>query len=199
MGETVMGLTVVKQFTYRGDGTEEWSNKYFLTGPPPDDEISWQQAFDDLCSHELHLYTPSSAIMAGYGYNDNDEHAHAVWSVDYRGTAGVPGDLTLTGAEHKVAGDQAAMIEWRTSRKNSRGKWVYLRKYIHDVSANTALPDETSVSFRQVAETYATRMMDGSLLGGRRLRSRTHDEVLTAAIVPDFITTRTLKRRGKRP
>jgi hypothetical protein len=194
-----MGLTVVKKFTYRGDAEEEFSNKYFLTGPPPDDDIAWQQAFDDLCSHELHLYTASTAIMAGYGYNDNDPKAHAVWTVDYSGTPGVPGDLTLTGADHKVAGDQAAMIEWRTSRKNTRGKWIYLRKYVHDVSVSLGVPDQTSVSWRTIADTYATRMMDGSLLGGRRLRSRTHDEVLTAAIVPDYITTRTLKRRGKRP
>ena len=46
---------------------------------------------------------------------------------------------------------------------------------------------------------FGAKMDDGTFAGGRRLRSRDHDETLQGHGVSTWVTTRTLKRRGRRP
>jgi hypothetical protein len=42
-------------------------------------------------------------------------------------------------------------------------------------------------------------MKDGTFISGRKIRSQAQDETIISHQVSPWITTRTLKRRGKRP
>jgi len=193
------GLVLTKRFTYRGDATEEWSNKYWLTGTPPSSPGAWFSLYDEIAALERHCYTPASVIVSAVGYNDNDEHAHAVWTRDndVEGTP-VAGDLVAVPGQI-FAGDQAGMISWKTERKNSRGKWIYLRKYMHGGNQDQTDPDLIASSTHAAYQTFADALFNGNLTGGRRIRSQLQDEYLQIADASWFITTRSLKRRGKRP
>lgn len=194
------GLTIVKRFTYRGDANEEWSNKYWLTGTPPPDPAGWDVLLDELVALEKACYTPQTSVVAAYGYDDNTPGAHSVWSWDADvSPPAVPG--TLTAAQGiNYAGDQAGMVEWQTDRKNSRGKWIYLRKYLHGGITHYTNPDEIAPETLAAYTAYAEALADGSGgLQGRQLRSQAQDESIINTYPSRWITTRTLKRRGKRP
>lgn len=198
----VVGLTIVKAFTYRGDANEEWSNQYWLTGPIPSDSIAWRALFDSVCATEKTLYEPPCRIVRGYGYDSDVENAPAVWSVDLTVAPNAPITGTFTGHEGlaDAPGDAAVWVRWKTSRLNVKGKPIYLRKYFHAVKLDGLNNGDTVNNNQQAAYlAFGSTMMNGTLLGGRSIRSQTHAEALQSTGVAPFITTRTLKRRGKRP
>ena len=193
------GLVIIKRFTYRDDPNEEWSNKYWLTGPPPNDEQSWTDLFNELASHEKTVYTLHTSIVAGIGYNDNTPGAHAVWVHDLRAAGSIPGTLTESTATNRFAGDQAAVVEWRVNRKNSRGKWIYLRKYFHDAYApEDGDPDALFGGQRGAAGSFAVTLYSGGL-NGHAIADKFGVVPTNVHGVSDWLTTRTLERRGKRP
>jgi hypothetical protein len=199
---TVVGLTIVKRFTYRGDASEEFSNTYHFDGSEPADSTAWKALADALIAQEKTLYLGTASAVRAYGYNSDADDAVAVWSWDYlaAGTA-VAGTMT-TGTGTYPAGDQAAWVRWKTSRTNTKGKPIYLRKYYHAVptdedSALTA--DNVSPSWGTAANSFATKMYDGTFIDGRKIRSQKHAETILSKAVSTYMTTRTLKRRGKRP
>lgn len=193
------GLTVIKRFTYRGDANEEFSNTYWFTGTTPTDATAWAAFATEIATAEKTLYNASVRIVRYYGYNDDTDARVAIWSGDITATpilGSIPG-----GGLQQAAGDAAVWIRWQTSRLTSRGKKIYLRKYYHpayidtaDVTGNTVLPAQ-----KTAMTAFGTKMMDGSLTGARKLTARGHTDVLTASSSSLYVTTRTLKRRGKRP
>lgn len=195
----VTGLVITKEFTYRGDTTETWSNKYWLTGAPPGDVATWKALADLLIGHEVSCYSSSSRVVAAYGYSSNDPHAQSAWSYDYAAAgATVPGTLIATVNAAHFAGDQAGIVEWKTSRKNTRGKWVYLRKYFHDGFVNPASRDDLDVDTLDAYDAFGHLLVSGQL-DNRTIRSQKQDESIQVVVTPHYVTTRTLKRRGKRP
>jgi hypothetical protein len=200
---TVCSVTLIKQMTYRGDPTEEWSNKYYLTGTIPADSTAWKALADALIAQEKLLYLATCKVIRAYGHDSDDPNASAVWSYDYlvAGTS-VPGTMT-TGTGTYPAGDQAAWVRWKTSRlTNPGGKAIYLRKYFHGVpttESSAGNPDGIASTWPTVAQAFGSKMRDGTFLDARTLRSRTHNETLIGHNVSTYITVRTLKRRGKRP
>lgn len=196
---TVVGLTLIKKFTYRLDATEEWSNKYYFTGSVPADSTAWKALTDALATQEKTCYTNASQTVRAYGYNSDDLHASAVWSWDYIAQGGAQAGTAISTGGNLMAGDQAAMLEWKTSRLSSKGKPIYLRKYFHCLNSATGNPDSLLTANKTALETFGTKMMDGTFLDARTLRSRLNTETLTARIASPWVTTRTLKRRGRRP
>lgn len=195
----VVSLTVIKRFTYRGDATEEWSNKYYLTGGLPADNTAWKALSDALILQEKTCYTTASSVVRVYGYNSDDTSPSAVWSWDYlaHGTA-VPGLLSVSSATD-TSGDQAGVMWWKTDRLNSRGRPIYLRKYFHGAKRSGTPPDSIETTCAAAYDALAIKLSDGSFLDARKIRSRTHADAIVATGHDVFITTRTLKRRGKRP
>jgi hypothetical protein len=193
------GLVIIKQFEYRNTTDEEWSNKYWLTGTPPQSPAGWKTLADQLIDMEHLLYTPATQVVRAYGYDDNAEHAASVWGHDYlaEGEA-VAGTLADAGSA-RFAGDQAGFCWWQTSRRTSRGKWIYLRKYFHD--GLTFVSDSDAVSGMTGSQYigFAAKLFDGSWAGARVIRSQSQDELLQASGASSWVTTRTLKRRAKRP
>ncbi|HEX6827324.1 MAG TPA: hypothetical protein VF077_13480, partial [Nitrospiraceae bacterium] len=101
----VTSLVVVKEFTYRDDTAEEWSNRYFLTGTPPQSSNGWKTLADGFIDVERACYAPSSKVVRAYGYDDNALDAHSVWGWDYDGAGtSLPGLLVSGAGEHPYAG-----------------------------------------------------------------------------------------------
>jgi hypothetical protein len=197
----VVGITLIKRFTYRGDALEEWSNQYHLSGSVPANGTDWQTLIDALVAQEKTIYANSTVVVRAYGYDSDAEDATAVYSKDWLagGGSGVVGTLNVSGAI-KYPGDAAVWVRWKTSRTNSRGKPIYLRKYFHDARGNSSGSVDDVFSGQKTAlGNFGVKLRDGSFLDARTIRSRTHAETIVGSAASDFVTTRTLHRRGRRP
>lgn len=206
------GLTVVKRMTYRGDANEEYSNTYWFTGGQPSGPVAWRALFDALVLVEKPIYGSTVNIIKAYGYTDNEGHraedppgtpvAAAVWSLDLRVAPDtiIPGTMATTRIE--MPGDDAVWVRWKTSRLTSPGgKAIYLRKYFHPALTATSPPTPDTVLPQQVTALQAlgTKLRDGSFIDARTLTAPGKTDVLTSSSASPYVTTRTLKRRGKRP
>lgn len=198
---SVVGLTVIKKMSYRGNANEEWSNDYHLTGSIPSDAAAWRTLFDALVAQEKTVYPSDVTVVAGYGYDSDDPAAHAVWSVDLTVSPDSPVAGTLNRSTgYPSPGDAAVWVRWKTSRLNSKGKPIYLRKYFHfAVNQGVGAADLPITVQTTALNAFGTKMMDGSFLDGRTIRSRANAETIINRGASPYITTRTLKRRGKRP
>jgi hypothetical protein len=194
----VVGLTIVKKFTYRGNAAEEWSNQYWFDGAIPADTAAWDALEAALVAQEKTVYSNHTFVVASYGYDSDADNAHAVYVRD-RSAAPVAGTL-VTGGVPALPGDTAAMLAWKTSRVNTRGKPIYLRKYYHDVYSSGGDPGDNLMTAQRTAmNALGAKLHDGTFIDGRKIRSRLHPEVILSHATALMVTTRTLKRRGKRP
>lgn len=194
-------ITLVKQFTYRGDAGEEWSNSYALSGSTPADSAAWRALFDALVLEEKKLYGLTTFVVAGYGYDGIPEKGdHAIWALDLLQPPNtkIPGTLP-DGGLPAISGDQAAWVRWGLDRFTEKGKRVYLRKYFHGgYMAGGQGGDTYSPTWRTALTAFGTKMWDGSFAGSRHIVDKDGNAPIGTGIAP-FLTTRTLKRRGKRP
>jgi hypothetical protein len=196
-----VGLTVVKRFSYRGDASEEYSNTYHLTGDVPADAAAWRTLFDALVVVEKACYDAGTTVVRGYGYDSDADDATAVWSVDLTVSPNTPvaGTLTVTGAK-QAPGDCAVWARWKTSRLNTKGKPIYLRKYFHPAfgtgagSADNVIPAQTTA-----LNALGLKLQDGTFADARTITARGHVDTIVNHGASSWTTTRTLKRRGKRP
>jgi hypothetical protein len=198
----VTGLTVIKKFAYRGDATEEFSNQYWFTGAVPASTTAWRALFDALVAEEKKLYRSGVSIIRGYGYGSDVETAPAVYSVDLTQAPNTPvlGNYVSNPTFPLAPGDTAGWVRWKTDRLNTKGKPIYLRKYFHGVALqSTAGGDAIDATQVTAYSNFGAKLRDGSFLDARTLRSQHHDETLLGHGVSTYATTRTLKRRGKRP
>lgn len=190
-------LTVVKRMTYRGNANEEWSNTYALSGTTPVDSGAWRTLFDAVVLVEKTLYQSTTQVIKGYGYDKIPVKGdHTIWTVDLRISPNtvVPGTLA---SGSRFSGDQASWVRWGLDRFNTHGKRVYLRKYFHDGGQDSTTADDLILAYRTALTAFGQKMWDGTLAGGRTIVSKNGEVPIGAGISP-YITTRTLKRRGKR-
>jgi hypothetical protein len=194
----VTSIILVKSFPYRDSTAEEFSNRYYFRSLPPGDNASWVILADDLARLEKAVFPPTVKYTHAYGYNDDAANAQAVFDHDFTQETNPPIGTYLS-AEEPCAGDQAAFIWYRTNRKNSRGKWIYLRKYFHGCTVDAANRDKIDAAHFTAYMTLVNELHPaaGAFHGG--IRSRTHADDMLASGVGEWVTTRTLKRRGKRP
>lgn len=192
------GLIVIKTFPYRGV-QERWSNRYVFEGTPPATSVDWRTLFDLLVAQEKLLYSAITSVVAGYGYPDGNPLSNSVWSVDMTVSPNTPVPGTLAaGSGLKIAGDQAFWVRWKLDKLNSKGKYVYLRKYFHDGLRDASNADAPYSTYQTALNAFGTKMRDGTFASGRVICD--NDETLTLASGSSpYVTTRTLKRRGKRP
>jgi len=194
----VTSLILVKSFKYRDNAAEEFSNRYYFRNTPPNTDAAWKQLSDDLIALEQDCFPPSVTYVHAYGYNDDAANAQSVWQHSYASDVTPPqGDILPSG--NPTSGDQAAVLIWQTDRKNSRGKWIYLRKYFHASGVEVTDPDLVAGTFMTAYTNFCNALApaQGAFYGG--IRSRTHADNITTHGPRGYITTRTLKRRGKRP
>jgi hypothetical protein len=193
----VASVTLIKKFTYRGDANEQFSNTYSFTGSVPSDPAGWTGLVTQLATAEKVCYPSTVSIIKAYCYATDNEDDDSVFSYDW-GASPVAGTLSTTGAV-QAPGDSAVWVRWKTSRMAS-GKAIYLRKYFHPAMVASASGGDGVHAAQQAAlNVFGAGMHDGSFAGSRTIRSRHHDETILSHSNSTFVTTRTLKRRGKRP
>ena len=189
----VYKMTIVSSFTYRG-AAEEYSNTYHISGTLPADQAAWQ-ALGALFVTAQKITLPSSVtITHWYGYSDPDANAShsGIFSSSNVGT------LTTTGGT-VGPGDSAVWMRWDTHDLSSTGKKIYLRKYLHPAVLTTGAPDTVLAAQKTALETSAAGLVDGSFLPGGGKLCRPNGHVGYEVKGSTYVTTRTLKRRGKRP
>jgi hypothetical protein len=110
--------------------------------------------------------------------------------------------MTQPSGAYSGAGDQAAVVEWKMNRLNAKGKPIYLRKYFHLPAISSADHDALDSTYVTTLNTFATQVMTfhGGIRTGPRdkLPAIPADAAVAHEVIP-WVTTRTLKRRGKRP
>ena len=192
-------IVTIKRFTYRGDATEEFSNRYYLTGADPASPAEWLGLFTALTDAEKLIFPASTAIVGAYGYTDDSPTSSAVWSRDLRASGAIVGTFSTSPAAD-MPGDIVATVRWKTSRLTQKGKPIYLRKYYHDVKGDANGGDEVNTAHKTAYEAFATLLWDGAGVDSREIRGpgQTSETIVGSACSP-WVTTRTLKRRGKRP
>jgi hypothetical protein len=190
------GIVLVKRFNYRGQN-EEWSNKYHFTESPPANPTDWRTLIDALANKEKTVYSAGTHIVRAYGYSDTDNDA--VFSVDYTALAEeIAGTFNEVGMSH-AAGDAAVWVRWLTPDHNSRGKPIYLRKYFHGAEAEATDHDQIAVDQKAALLAFGTALAGGTgAITGFTICGPT-GAVAGAVGASSWITTRTLKRRGRRP
>lgn len=188
-------ITLIKDFTYRGT-LEEWSNSYSLTGTTPTTDVGWKALADQIIASEKTLYGPATRVIRAMGYTAGEDHAD--WSWDYLGAGTtVAGTFNLSLADAWWAGDQAGWLRMRVG-STAAGKPKYIRKYFHGGASVTATPDVMSASLITKYVAHGAKMVDGTLPGAMKWCGPDGTVGIAASASP-FVTTRTLKRRGRRP
>lgn len=192
-------LTLVKQFAYRGND-EEWSNTYFFTGDLPADAASWKTLADNVVAVEKTLYPSTTKMVRAIGHQAGE--SVAVWAYDYLAVSEeVAGTYALTNTTQD-AGDSAQWLRWSTDLLTERGKPIYLRNYYHPGFRSTSgTADAVAALWQSNADTFGADWIAGFADGDAELHARCgpHGVVGLVATSSEWVTTRTLKRRGKRP
>lgn len=194
-------LTIVKSFMYRG-APEEWSNTYFFTGDLPSSDAHWKTLADNVIAVEKTLYDSNTEAVRAIGHQAGQ--SVAVWSYDYAANSvSVPGTLSPGSNCLPQGGDSASWIRWSTDQLTSRGKPIYLRTYFHPAYAQDGTDthrDEVSTSWKTAAQTFGDDWISGFSDGVEtHVRCGPKGAVGLVATPAEYVTTRTLERRGKRP
>jgi hypothetical protein len=195
---------VVKSSLYR-DEPEEFSNTYCFQGSPPGDDASWTVLLNDVLAKERKIYQGDVSYVRAYGYDNNDPKKAHVFAHDWTVPGPPPtGSYVATGAQ-RMAGDQAGLVWWLLNRKTDKGKPSYLRKYIHRGYIHTTDPDKIDAGWTsalaEFASTAGIQAVHGGLMspGGEKDTDPNPGGAVVNDGVSPWVTTRTLKRRGKRP
>lgn len=189
-------LTLVKRFPYRGL-PEEWSNTYHFTGATPASDAAWKTLMLAIHAEERKCYTAASELVTGYGYVAGNDQSVA--QIDF--TTGTPlkppGVLAPSSAVREFSGDQAGWIRAKIGL-SSTGKKVYIRKYFHGGQTTFGAGDNIAPTCLAAYDAFAAKLLDGTISGDFRWCGP-QAQVASVPFSSIFVTTRTLKRRGKRP
>jgi hypothetical protein len=190
-------IVSVKSFTYRDQTGEEWSNRYHFQGDPPSTPSDWRDLCDDFAALEAAVLTTQSNIIRFLCYAADGDPT--VYSYDLAAFGGVvPGTWALgAGSQGWVSGDVAYLIRWNTGRLSTKGKPVYLFKYYHGGASSDSDRDKPPASLETAMGTFGNtvRSASGNWPG---LADKNGDEPV-GYLAETYLTTRTLKRRGRRP
>jgi hypothetical protein len=189
---------MVMSFQYRG-APEEWSQQYHFEGSAPSDTAGWDTLIAALASAVKIALNDRTTIVRAYAYTDTSHDSVYTWEASDHG--GPIAGLVDTSTAVVAPGDAAAWVRWKTSRTNTHGKPIYLRKYFHGcILAGTADDDQDSLAttYRSALQDFADTVQ-GTFTGWPGLAGPGGTETFLANGVSSYVTTRTLERRGPRP
>lgn len=189
-------VILTKQSEWR-DTQEQWSNGYHFVGDAPADRAEAYDFFEALWGIEANLFVGATLVKA-YFYENPD--GNVTIGRDYL-AEGISNKLSTGGAlattGSKLSLEQASLGKWRCGY-TSKGKPRYVMKFYHGIYASSADADKVAWSATAGAQDYAAKFTDGTLPGGAKL-CRPDGQVCEPMLRSPWVTTRTLKRRGKRP
>lgn len=189
------GVTLIKSFGYRG-AAEEWSNQYHVSAAPTD-AAGWRDLVDDLAALEKGVYSTRVTIVRALCYEDTDDDS--VYTYNLADFAGIVHGTLDVSSWFPVSGDDAGWVRWDTGRRSSTGKRIYLRKYFHDVYYEVVTTMDTIADGQKTAyQTFGDAMLD-DFSGTIHMVGPDGSQPTGLASRSTYITTRTLKRRGRRP
>jgi hypothetical protein len=191
------GIILLKKFVWRGND-EEWSNSYHMQGAAPANDAEWLaqvealQAIEGVCLTDRVIYTRA------YCYNSMDGSTPAdyikSWETDVYPPTGALADDGLG----RQTGVTCLLARFSTGRTNSKGKPVYLFKYLHDVVDPGTGVVEDSVWSNQLAELssyVSTVVPPGDVWAGL---ADPEGNAATGGYAHPQVYTHRLKRRGRR-
>jgi len=193
-------ITIVKEFTYRGD-LEEWSNEYHFTNDAPTTQTRWKALADAVIAAEKTVFDSNCKVIRAFGHKAGVTSRDFLY--DYKaGSGSVAGTFTAP-ANGRQAGDAAVWLRWATDQLTTKGKPIYLRSYYHSVFGNGPLYTNVDAIYsaeKTALETYGaawiTGFSDGAIV---HARAGPNGAVgLAPSVASSYVTTRTLERRGKR-
>lgn len=191
-------LTIVKKMQYRNFSDEEWSNTYHFNGGTPADSAAWKALADAVILDEKTCFKSYCSVVRAYGHEASNPIS--VWTYNYEtGSGAVPGTLVPGSSYYPMAGDQAGVLEWETADFTSRGKRIYLRKFMHagameaDAQGDTLHPD-----YADALDAFGAAWVSGYISSTYVIAGPQGAAGSSPKHLP-YVTTRTLKRRGKRP
>lgn len=195
----VTGITLVKKFSYRGDATEEYSNTYHFDVPVPSNSTTWKIVVDALATAEALCLPTGHTIVQAYGYGTDVVTDPSVFGWNYVANGDTKvGVVAPPGDGQKLAGDQAVFLWGQLDHKNTKGRYVYLRKYLHGGYALAADPDKISATYHTPLQAFVDKLVAGTITECGHWRARTGTWPVIAHGVGPYVTTRTLERRGKK-
>lgn len=194
----IPGVTTIKSFTYR-DAVEEWGNSYHFVGDAPSTDADWESLVGALVALEKTVLPITTSIVRAYCYPDLSPHHASVLTVTDATFGSTPGTATYTTGSYLAPGDAAMWIRWKTDRLNSNGKPIYLRKYYHGVIVSPAGGDGDSIQSDQHTALLSLGTNLNATSGDWPGIAGPDGVAPGARAVSAYATTRTLRRRGKRP
>lgn len=192
-------IVLVQRFTYRGL-PEEWSNTYHFNGAAPASEAGWKTLMDEVWTALKPGIRNTTSLVRGYAYVDGPADSPSVSTVDYVNEYGgaVAGTFG-TGTGAPAPGDVAIAVRYSSAKRSVKGKPVYSTRYYHGVVMPTTGGDSPDATWLPIFTTAVGKLVDGTLVNFGRLTLPDGTVCTTPVKVGPYVTTRTLKRRGKRP
>jgi hypothetical protein len=192
-------IHIVQSFDFRGKA-EEFSNRYSFKDSAPFTNAEWLALADGLINHLRVCFTNSTTFVRAYGYAPNAPFAEFVH--DYSTGPPVAGSFTPSAGSSRCSGDTAAFLRLSSDLFTTRGKRIYKRCYYHDVHDNgpTAY-DRLDAAQQSQFTTFGAALLDASIHPRFVVclpRGDVAGGTLHSPRVDQWLTTRTLKRRGKR-
>jgi len=185
---------------------EEFANDYIWAegAPDNDDTQFWTQLSTQLVQIEQQIFDASVQYTSMYGWNNTDPHEPHVFFRTFPTDANWQGKFVPGVGDIAGAGDQAAYIRWLGSKKSKAGKPTYFRKYPHRPWTSSTDRDKLSPDYLAALTAYASSSiwtLKGTFINQfDQNKYNAGDNYATGpGTVSPWVTTRSLKRRGKRP
>lgn len=193
-------LTMEKSFNYRG-AREHWSNAYHLQ-ETPSDHASWLALANRVWDYEKMFLDASVELEYAYGHDPGTPPV-LVFENDFApvGEGGPAGQFVPAAGAHPTPGDAAVYIRYSTTQKSTLGKPIYLWNYYHGVYYDAAAGDVMDSTQHTQLDALGAIWVSGLNVPGATPalyhRAGPRGAVAQGHKIGDFITTRTLKHRGR--
>jgi len=196
-----LGITLVKGMPYRDKPIEEWSNTYWFNGPVATTQAEADAYVHNLAAAEAQLLLGYVTYIRAYVFSDTSLPLHSAFLVEDTALTSISGAFSASGTTFP-AGDQCGMIRWSTGRRNTKGRPVYLRKYLHAVPTEEDVigtKDTVNSVWMSAAATFANNLATISS-GHGTITARGHlaDNVSSHKVDP-YIRIRQLRKGVRRP